>query len=346
MAAAMEKELASEAPCSLWGYLKMVAMRGALKSALCLTAAVAGLGTAGAYAASSKSNDVDLSETVVVTAEKTTRSSVVISGTQAQKILPGLAPLKAIETLPGVLFETSDPWGNNEQNESLVIHGFTTQQLGYTMDGVPLGDQQYGNYNGLSPSRALASENVERVTLSSGAGSLGVASTSNLGGAIETFSRDPAKEMDFDLRETYGSYFTSRSFLRFDTGDMGDGNSAYISAVHHDARAWDFDGHQRGNQVNVKFVHDGDHGKLTVFADWQKKIEPNEDANSYGNQQTATSTYFPYTRPFLYPDYNGALAYLTTGTLPGTPPVALGNNFSNYDSAAQRQDVLTYVQYD
>ena len=243
-------------------------MRSVLKSALFLSVTATGFG-AGALAAS---GDGDLSETVVVTAEKTTRSSVVISGAQAQKILPGLAPLKAIETLPGVLFETADPWGNNEQNQSLVIHGFTTQQLGYTMDGVPLGDQQYGNYNGLSPSRAVTSENVERVTLSSGAGSLGVASTSNLGGAIETFSRDPAKEMGFDLRQTYGSYFTSRSFLRFDTGDIGNGNSAYVSVVHHDARAWDFDGHQRGNQVNVKFVHDDPNGKLTVYADWQKKF--------------------------------------------------------------------------
>ncbi len=40
------------------------------------------------------------------------------------------------------------------------------------------------------------------------------------------------------------------------------------------------------------------------------------------------------------------MAYLTTGPLPGTPPVSLGNNFSNYHSAAQREDVLTYVQYD
>jgi hypothetical protein len=52
----------------------------------------------------------------------------------------------------------------------------------YTLDGVPLGDQQYGNYNGLSPQRAIVSEDVGLVTLASGAGDLGTASTSNLGG--------------------------------------------------------------------------------------------------------------------------------------------------------------------
>jgi iron complex outermembrane receptor protein len=200
---------------------------------------------------------------IVVTASKTTQSSVALGGVQVQKLLPGISPLKAIETLPGVVYETADPWGNNEQNESLVIHGFTTQQLGYTMDGVPLGDQQYGNYNGLSVSRALISENTSRVELQSGAGSLGVASTSNLGGAIETYSSDPTRDFGVDVRETGGSYDTTRTFLRVDSGEFAAGTTAYLAYLHQDARAWDFDGHQRGDQVNLKLVHDDDFGKLT-----------------------------------------------------------------------------------
>jgi iron complex outermembrane receptor protein len=290
--------------------------------------------------ATQQANEDDL-QAIVVTASRATRSSVAIGAVEAQKVLPGISPLKAIETLPGVVYETADPWGNNEQNESLVIHGFTTQQLGYTMDGVPLGDQQYGNYNGLSVSRAVTSENVGRVELGSGAGALGVASTSNLGGVIETYSSDPSKQLGLDLRQTGGSYSTTRTFVRADTGEFGNGNSAYISYLHHDARAWDFNGHQRGDQVNLKFVHDDSIGKLTFFADWQYKVEPNEDATGFGNQQP-TATFFPYTRPFLYPDYARALAYLTNGA----PAKTLGNNFSNYFSAAQRADALTYLNYD
>jgi hypothetical protein len=292
--------------------------------------------------AAQQADDNDI-QAIVVTSDKTTRSSVTIGGAETQKLLPGISPLKAIETLPGVVYETADPWGNNEQNASLVIHGFNTQQLGYTMDGVPLGDQQYGNYNGLSVSRALISENVARVELGSGAGSLGVASTSNLGGAIETYSSDPLKTFGVDVRETGGSYQTTRTFLRVDSGNFGDGNSAYLSYLHQDARAWDFDGHQRGDQVNLKLVHDGWAGKLTFFADWQSKVEPNEDATSFGNQQTTTSTYFPYTRPFIYPNYAAGVAYLSAS---GAPPAVYGNNFSNYFSAAQRQDGLVYLNYD
>ena len=143
-----------------------------------------------AYAADAAAGaDSEATSELVITAQVSTRSAISIPATEIQKIIPGVSPLKAIQTLPGVLYVTADPWGNNEQNMSLFLHGFSTQQLGYAMDGVPLGDQQYGNYNGLSPSRAITSENVSRVDLFSGAAALGVPSTSNLGGAIETFSR-------------------------------------------------------------------------------------------------------------------------------------------------------------
>ena len=324
----------------------MMPKRLSLRHALFLTTAIGSLINV-AHAQNvapdnSGGGSADQAETVIVTAEKTVRSSLVLSGEEAQKLLPGINPLKAIETLPGVVFATADPWGNNEQNESLVVHGFTLQQLGFTMDGVPLGDQQYGNYNGLSVSRALTSENVSRVEFQSGAGSLGVASTSNLGGAIETFSVDPSHTQGLLLNQTVGSYYTSRTFLRLDSGDMGDNGAAYLSFLHQGQRAWDFDGHQRGNQVNVKYVHDDTHGKLTGYFDWQDKDEPNEDSVNFGNANSGNH-YTPYTRPFLFPNYTNALTYVNAS---GAPPAQFGTNFSNYYSAAQRVDILGYVNYD
>lgn len=273
--------------------------------------------------------------TVQVTSSKT-RSSMSMGSADIQKVIPGVNPLKAIAALPGVSFQTADPWGNNEQNLSLFVHGFNGQQLGYTMDGVPLGDQQYGNYNGLAPQRAVTSENVRSVVLSTGAGDLGTASTSNLGGAIETYSRDPSAERNINLQQTLGSHDATRTFIRYDTGTFGGNNSLYVSALHHEAKAWDFNGRQSNDQVNAKFVHAGDAGKLTIYADWSDKIEPNEDSSVY---QAGKPT--PYTRPFLYPDFAAALAYLDPK---GAPPVAV--NFRNYYSDAQRTDKLGYVKYE
>ncbi|CAN5410674.1 TonB-dependent receptor [soil metagenome] len=277
-------------------------------------------------------------DTQIVVTGRRTRSVVEMDGVQIQKQLPGINPLKAIQTLPGVTFLTADPWGNNEQNISLFIHGFNQQQLGYTMDGIPLGDQQYGNYNGLAPQRAVISENVGRVTLASGAGDLGTASTSNLGGTIDTFSSDPKAEMGGTIAQTFGSYGTFRTFARIDSGDLGTGSAFYLSGVRQDARAWDFKGHQGGYQANGKFVHDDATGKLTIYAAYSDKTEPNEDATVITVANRATA---PYTRPFFYPDFAGEQTYLSSGAYK-----AAGSNYRNYYSDAQRTDYLAYAKYD
>jgi len=282
-------------------------------------------------------------DSVVVSAKNSTRSAVSLSGAEIQKILPGASPLKAIQTLPGVLYLTADPWGNNEQNTLLFIHGFSTQQLGYTLDGVPLGDQQYGNYNGLSPQRAVISENVGAVTLASGAGDLSTASTSNLGGTVATFSSDPTKQSGVQINQTFGSNATTRTFLRYDTGEFGSGNSAYASIMHQDQRAWDFAGHQRGWQANGKFVQDDEHGKLTVYVAYSDKIEPNEDSLYRSATGAGEGTPRPDNRPFIYPNFAQALAYLGAN---GAPPASAGNNYRNYYSDAQRTDYLTYAKYE
>ena len=273
-----------------------------------------------------------------------TRSVSQLAGPEIQKILPGISPLKALQTLPGVTYLTADPWGNNEQNISLFIHGFNAQQLGYTLDGVPLGDQQYGNYNGLSPQRAIISENVGRVVLASGAGDLGTASTSNLGGAIDTFSSDPRDGFGITAEQVVGSYDTSRSFLRVDSGDIGHGTRFYVAGVRQRARAWDFDGYQGGWQGNAKLTSDVGPGRLTAYFAYSDKTEPNEDATVV----SATQTYRPYVRPFLYPNFTQALAYYGN-QLPyngAASYAAAGANFSNYYSDAQRTDYLGYVKYD
>jgi hypothetical protein len=119
---------------------------------------------------------------------------------------------------------------------------FVNLEHGHQWVTQALGDQQYGNYNGLSPQRAVISENVRSMVLSSGAGDLGTASTSNLGGTIETYSSDPLAERNVSLQQTVGSQNISRTFVRVDTGRFDNGASAYASVLHHQAKAWDFDG--------------------------------------------------------------------------------------------------------
>ncbi len=278
---------------------------------------------------------------IVVTANRTTRSSVELGAAEIQKVLPGASPIKAIQTLPGVQFETADPWGNNEQNISLFVHGFNQNQLGFTMDGVPLGDQSYGNYNGLTPQRAVISENVARVRLTAGAADLGTASASNLGGGIETYSSDPAATLGVRFAQTLGSYDATRTYLRIDSGEvegLGGTNSGYLSVVRQKARAWEFNARQGGWQGNAKFVHKSENGTLTGYFDISDKVEPNQDsvAHNAGGIE-------PYYRSLLYPNWQAALAYVDAN---GAPPSNNPNNYMNYFGDAQRTDYLGYIKYD
>jgi len=317
-----------------------ISNRFAFKRSLHLTTALIGLSLSAAALADAAADDE--MNTIVVVDSKATRSSVDLSATEIQTLLPGINPLKAIETLPGVVFMTADPWGANEQNQSLYIHGFNAQQLGYTLDGVPLGDGSYGEWNGLGVSRAVMSENVSRVNLATGAGALGTASTSNLGGVIETFTSDPRHETGGQLNQTFGSDDTYRTFARLDTGNLGFNNYAYVSYLHQDAKAWDFDGHQGGDQVNLKFVHEGDSGKLTLYADYSTHLDPNEDTITLG-PNTANA---PYVRPYGYPNLSSYEAYVAGSPSLNPQKGPRGNYFPNFFSAEQREDELYYAKYD
>ena len=326
--------------------------RFAYRQSVCAAVLAAAIMATPAFAQSATTaapaDDDSEAGSIIVTA-KATRSATAIPQSEIQKILPGISPLKAIQTLPGVLYITADPWGYNEQNAQIFIHGFAFNQLGYTMDGIPLGDQSYGNYNGLSPQRAVISENVSRVVVTTGAGDLATPSNSNLGGTVETFSTDPRSTLGIDVAQTVGSYETSRTFLRVDSGSFGGGNSAYVSAARQHARAWDFNGYQGGWQANAKFVNDSNVGKLTLFFDYNDMKQPNEDATvffrpSAGNTASAAQLYTPYTKPFFYPAFTPyRTSYLNAL---GNTPSTVGSNYRNYYSDAQRTDYLGYIRFE
>ncbi len=113
-------------------------------------------------------------EEIVVYGFGETRQVQTVSDSDIALLTPGTSPLKAISKLPGVNFQSADAFGAYEWSTRISLRGFNQNQLGFTLDGVPLGDMSYGNYNGLHISRAIISENLGTVTVSQGAGNLAV----------------------------------------------------------------------------------------------------------------------------------------------------------------------------
>jgi iron complex outermembrane receptor protein len=197
----------------------------------------------------------DSGSEIVVIGKGETRQVQELGQQDLAELVPGTSPLKAIEKLPSVNFTGADPFGAYEWAERVSIRGFNQNQLGFTLDGIPLGDASYGNVNGLHISRAIVSENIALTRVSQGSGSIGTQATNNLGGTLEFFSRDPSADFHFDVNATGGSDNMWRVFGRLDTGELGDGGpSATVSYLHSDTDKWKGWGSQRANQVNAKAV--------------------------------------------------------------------------------------------
>ncbi|MFN4018913.1 MAG: TonB-dependent receptor [Erythrobacter sp.] len=210
---------------------------------------------------------------IVVYGKGEVRQVTEISADDIQVTTAGSSPFIALRKLPGVNFQSADPFGTYEWSTRITLRGFNQNQLGFTLDGVPLGDMSYGNTNGLHISRAIIADNIGQTRVSQGAGALGTASTSNLGGTIEFFSRDPQDELGIAGNVTYGDSDTLRVYGTFDTGDLG-GLKAYISAAHIDADKWKGFGTQRSTQVNAKLVADfSDATTFTAFVNFSDRKE-------------------------------------------------------------------------
>ena len=212
-------------------------------------------------------------EEVIVLGRGETRQSQSITAQQIEYLPPGTSPLKAIERLPGVNFQSTDPYGAYEWSTRITVRGFNQNRLGFTLDGVPLGDMTYGNHNGLHISRAIPTELVGRTVLSQGTGAIDTASLSNLGGAVEFFSASPEQEVGATVAQTFGSDSARRTFARFDSGELGTGTRAFVSVVDSSTDKWKGGGTQETRMYTLKAVQPVGDGTLTGYYDYSDRAE-------------------------------------------------------------------------
>jgi iron complex outermembrane recepter protein len=224
-------------------------------------------------------------ESVSVFGQGQSRQVQSINSEDMKKAVPGTSPLKVLEKLPGVSFQSADPFGAYEWSTRFGVRGFGQSYMGFTLDGVPLGDMSYGNNNGLHISRAIASENVGRVNLSQGSGALGVASTSNLGGTVQFYSADPEDKMGGRVDQTAGSSSMTRTYARVDTGLIGTGTKAYFSYAGQNAEKWKGRGQQKQEQFNTKLVHMFGENKISLFMNTSDRTEIDYQDMSHDMQQ-------------------------------------------------------------
>jgi iron complex outermembrane recepter protein len=247
-----------------------------MKLKLLMGAAIVSLSAGQAFAQTGPETTAETvaEDRVVIIGQGETRQTQTLTEADLDLEAAGSSPIKLIESLPGVNYTAADPFGAYEWAVNINIRGFQKDQLGYTLDGVPLGDMSYGNYNGLHISRAIVSENLGRVELAQGAASLSTASTSNLGGALTFFSRAPSDDFGGEIALTAGSENMLRGYARLETGVIAaTGGKAALSYVNHDQDKWKGDGPQKNEQINFLFEQPIGPGVLSGYYNWSQRRE-------------------------------------------------------------------------
>lgn len=218
---------------------------------------------------------VTATDEVSVTAQGETRDVQSVDSKALLEQAPGTSPIALLNRLPSVSVTAADPYGAYEWALHISVRGFNQNQLGFTLDGVPLGDMSYGNINGLHISRAVIDEDMGAADVSQGTASLGIASTSNLGGAVQFFSLDPSDKRGFEASQSFGSFDGHRSFARYNSGLLSTGTKFYIAGAFQLSEKWKSAGQrdQKYYQFNTKVEQFVGKGLLTFYADYSDRTE-------------------------------------------------------------------------
>ena len=141
---------------------------------------------------------------------------------------------QALELLPSVNFQTQDPYGLS--GGQITIRGFNNNQIGLTMDGMPLMDS--GNY-AIYPNEYMDLENLETETITRGGTGKTSPLYSDLGGRIALKTIPPKTKLGLELEQTFGSYHFEKSFARLDSGLLPLINSKFfVSFSDAHANKW------------------------------------------------------------------------------------------------------------
>jgi iron complex outermembrane receptor protein len=305
--------------------------------ALVLAAAVSAILSAAAQAQEPRRDSSSLEE-VIVLGRGETRQVQSVGAQQIDHLPAGTSPLKAIEKLPGVNFQAADPYGSYEWSTRISIRGFDRNRLGFTLDGVPLGDMTYGNHNGLHISRAIPSENIARVSLSQGAGSLDVASTSNLGGTVQFSSAAPLDEFGTQLTQMIGSDSARRTFARIDSGELGSGTRAYLTAYDSSTDKWKGGGDQDQRAYNLKVVQPLGPATLTGYYNYSDRAEID-----YQDLSIAIVERRGWDWDNWYPDWGAAVGAAQVCGVTGDTAVC---DDAYWNASGLREDDLAYLALD
>lgn len=200
------------------------------------------------------------------------------------KAAPGATFVQMIDSIPGVNASTDDYTGLANGNYS--IRGFTSDEIGTTVNGVPANDS--GNYKVYSTEYG-DSENYGDITVLQGYPDVDTPVSGAAGGSVAWATIDPSHKPGVDVSQTFGSNSYERTFVRFNTGDIGSVRS-WLSYSNNKADLWRGAGTQNVNKVDGKSIWTIDDNN-SIAASFQYNRESNNTYESLTKGQIASGGY-------------------------------------------------------
>ena len=180
------------------------------------------------------------------------RSTVTKSATE--KNLATGNPYQALSLLPGINTFNHDATGLF--GGGLTVRGFGSDQLGFTINGVPVNDS--GNF-AVYPQEYADQENLCTQTVSQGNPDVESPHSGATGGNVGITSCDPENTRRFRFAQTLGNLSLSRTFVRADTGRFADGKAkVFVSLSHTQADKWKGEGGAKKDHLDAAFRWDLD----------------------------------------------------------------------------------------
>jgi len=250
------------------------------------------------------------------------------------KAAPGGTFVQMIDSIPGVNASTDDVSGL--ANGNYQIRGFTSDEIGTTVNGAPINDS--GNYKVYSTEYG-DTENMGDITVLQGYPDVDTPISGAAGGAISWVTIDPSHTAGLDFAQSLGNHDYRRTFLRFNTGDLGPVR-AWLSYSTNTSDFWRGPGDLNVTKVDGKALWTIDDNNY-ISGSVQYNRERNYSYDSLTKAQVRSGGYFQsYDEPYSPTD----TYYWKLHTNPFTSWLAsLDGEFKLADSL--RLSVVPYFWY-
>lgn len=204
--------------------------------------------------------------------EETPKARSTVTSAAIERKNPMNNVFQVIELLPGINTYSRDATGLF--GGGLRMRGFNSDQLGVTIDGVPINDA--GDFS-VYPTELSDIENLAEIFITQGSTDTDAPHIGATGGNIGMVTSSPTDRSRIRARQTFGSNNAWRTFVRADTGHLADDRlKALISYSKSEADKWKGEGGAKREHVDFKGVLNlapGD--SITAGLLWNKMLNNN-----------------------------------------------------------------------